>query len=469
MKWTPASTITSASVRAASRAKRQAVADDVGDRVEDVRGLIIVRQDDRVALALQLAGSRRCPRPGSAIRRAARAAPPAGRARAAARRRSGHRGSGLKHGHLLHYTHFEHFGVRKSRAGPARHSYAAYENKARKARSSRAVIMRRPARSRRPGAGRSSSTSRRKRTSRAGRPPVAALIAAGLLDQPLLLDEPAEILLVQPHAGQRLDRALQLQQGESGRHQLEDDRPVFDLAAQPADRGREDPAMVGCHMLRRKRGRPAAARAVPGRADALDQARLRRGARSARGPAPRSTPPRRKRGPTSPRAAAARPRSPPCLPIATSAALERRERRRFCRPPILPRKIAIPALPLCLGGAGRAAPRARARDRRRSARGRARLAGLDAIAVAEGIELLDIAEPLAGLPFDPGAQTDFEGAMLDFQRAGRQCLDRLRPDAAPSDARLVDRRRNDGRTQPDRQRCPATVSRGAIEAGFWMR
>ena len=31
----------------------QAVADDIGDRVEDVRGLIVVRQDDRVALALE--------------------------------------------------------------------------------------------------------------------------------------------------------------------------------------------------------------------------------------------------------------------------------------------------------------------------------------------------------------------------------------------------------------------------------
>ena len=32
--------------------ERQAVADDVGDRVENVRRLIVVRQDDRVALLL---------------------------------------------------------------------------------------------------------------------------------------------------------------------------------------------------------------------------------------------------------------------------------------------------------------------------------------------------------------------------------------------------------------------------------
>jgi len=33
--------------------QRQAVADDVGNRVKDVGGLVVVGQDDRVALALQ--------------------------------------------------------------------------------------------------------------------------------------------------------------------------------------------------------------------------------------------------------------------------------------------------------------------------------------------------------------------------------------------------------------------------------
>ncbi len=33
--------------------ERQAVADDVGDRVENVRGLIVVRQDDSVALLFE--------------------------------------------------------------------------------------------------------------------------------------------------------------------------------------------------------------------------------------------------------------------------------------------------------------------------------------------------------------------------------------------------------------------------------
>src|SRR5215472_3584958 len=48
------------------------------------------------------------------------------------------------------------------------------------------------------------------------RGPAAGLGAdpARLFDQPLVLDKPPEILLVQQHARQRLDRALQLQQRE---------------------------------------------------------------------------------------------------------------------------------------------------------------------------------------------------------------------------------------------------------------
>src|SRR5262245_50582648 len=44
--------------------------------------------------------------------------------------------------------------------------------------------------------------------------------ATGLLDEALLLDEAAEILLVQANPGERLDGALQLEQREAGRHQL---------------------------------------------------------------------------------------------------------------------------------------------------------------------------------------------------------------------------------------------------------
>ena len=54
MKCTPASTITDGVGARRLAGQRQAVADDVADRVEDVRRLVVVRQDDRVPLALQL-------------------------------------------------------------------------------------------------------------------------------------------------------------------------------------------------------------------------------------------------------------------------------------------------------------------------------------------------------------------------------------------------------------------------------
>src|SRR5207237_6344891 len=70
---------------------------------------------------------------------------------------------------------------------------------------------------------------------------------AGFLDKTLLLDQPAEILLVHSDAGERLDGPLQLQQREGRRHQLENHRPVFDLAAEAAERRGQDAAMVKRH------------------------------------------------------------------------------------------------------------------------------------------------------------------------------------------------------------------------------
>ena len=53
MKWTPASTMTSASTFVASRASARLIADEIGDAMIDLRRLIIMRQDHRIALALQ--------------------------------------------------------------------------------------------------------------------------------------------------------------------------------------------------------------------------------------------------------------------------------------------------------------------------------------------------------------------------------------------------------------------------------
>ena len=54
MKWTPASTMTWASVSNAVCAKCQRVTFDVGCQVIDVRRHVVVGGDDRVALPLQL-------------------------------------------------------------------------------------------------------------------------------------------------------------------------------------------------------------------------------------------------------------------------------------------------------------------------------------------------------------------------------------------------------------------------------
>ena len=52
--------------------------------------------------------------------------------------------------------------------------------------------------------------------------------------------------------------------------------------------------------------------------------------------------------------------------------------------------------------------------------------------------------------------------MLDFQRAGRQRLDRFAPDADSQNARLVNGRRYDDRAEPDRQRRPGALLSGSL-------
>ena len=47
----------------------------------------------------------------------------------------------------------------------------------------------------------------------------------------------------------RLHGALQLREGELARHQLEYDRTVFELGAQPRDGGGEDTAVIEAHRL----------------------------------------------------------------------------------------------------------------------------------------------------------------------------------------------------------------------------
>ena len=79
--------------------------------------------------------------------------------------------------------------------------------------------------------------------------------AAGAFDQAAGFDQAAEVLLVQAHAGEGFDDALELQEGERGRQQLEDDGAVFDLAAQAAEGGGEDAPVVGRPSARPGRAR----------------------------------------------------------------------------------------------------------------------------------------------------------------------------------------------------------------------
>ena len=84
---------------------------------------------------------------------------------------------------------------------------------------------------------------------------------------------------------------------------------------------------------------------------------------------------------------------------------------------------------------------------------RAGVAGLGmAAAVAERVELLDIAEPQAGLRLDPGAQADLEGAVARrIERAERQAGAPVAA-ARDQDQRLIALDRDDRGGQADLDR-----------------
>src|SRR6185312_15320862 len=83
------------------------------------------------------------------------------------------------------------------------------------------------------------------------------------------------------------------------------------------------------------------------------------------------------------------------------------DHRRRAAAPILPRQIAVPAAPAGIGVArgARLARQAEIADRDRAA-------ALGAVAVGEGIKLLDIAQRMMRLPLDPAAQAGLERAVL---------------------------------------------------------
>ena len=94
------------------------------------------------------------------------------------------------------------------------------------------------------------------------------------------------------------------------------------------------------------------------------------------------------------------------------------DQRRGAGPPVLPGEIAVPAPPFRIACAGRQAfagetEIADRHDALPSVRGRP-------VAVGEGVELLDIAQRMVGLSFDPGAQAALQRRMFGRKGSGRQ-------------------------------------------------
>lgn len=238
-----------------------------------------------------------------------------------------------------------------------------------------------------------------------------------LLDQLLLLDQAAKVWLVDEPAGERLHGSLQLQKCEDRRHQLKDDRPVFDLGAQPRNAGRHDAAMIGDHGLA---GHQRRRRRVPSASGLLDQAcfvdqliALKRElfvpkavveAECYRRPLPAFA----SRG----RVAGA------VCPFNQARSQNVQHDRRRAGAVVLPWKIFIPTLPAALG-----------RARCLFLAGQCEIAdgddallalGADAVPIGEGVELLNVPQRMTGLLLDPPPQTGLQRSVLKRKWSGGQ-------------------------------------------------
>ncbi len=81
----------------------------------------------------------------------------------------------------------------------------------------------------------------------------------GFLDEFLLFDQAAEILLVEEPSRQGLDAPLQLQKRKGFRHQFKHHRMIFNFSPEPRYASGEDPAVIENHGLARE---PAMRRAL---------------------------------------------------------------------------------------------------------------------------------------------------------------------------------------------------------------
>jgi len=223
---------------------------------------------------------------------------------------------------------------------------------------------------------------------------------------------------VQAPAGDRFDGALQFGQREFTRHQFEHHRAIFELGAQPRDRGREDAAVVEPHRLaQRRQAFPRQRGFASVAARFLDQPGLVEQFIAV------------EHALFVPRAAAgaeceAQPFAPPeCVrrlrPAAVGPFFEQRqdglvEDRRARLAPVLPWEETVPWLEASAGNAQRVVGHAgegEISDRDHVSAG---VAGVRVAAtVTKGVELLHIADRQAGLRLDPGAQPDLEGAVCE--------------------------------------------------------
>ena len=77
----------------------------------------------------------------------------------------------------------------------------------------------------------------------------ADLVAAEAFQESGSVQGATEVLLVQRHTGDGFDGALQRREGELRAHEVEDDGPILQFAAQPAQTGRQDAPVIGDHRL----------------------------------------------------------------------------------------------------------------------------------------------------------------------------------------------------------------------------
>src|SRR5437867_13274943 len=71
---------------------------------------------------------------------------------------------------------------------------------------------------------------------------------SGPFHEPAFFNQPAQVLLVQADAGQRLHESLQLQEREGGRQELEDNGAILQLAPNASQRRGQDAPVIERHL-----------------------------------------------------------------------------------------------------------------------------------------------------------------------------------------------------------------------------